>query len=189
MEREVMWISLDSQVFEHVLLFNHNNSILADGIIIHLEKNSSYRIRYNIECDSFWRVRKVELNMLDNSNRNLLMFSDGEGNWTNQNGEIIAELNGCIDVDIYYSPFTNTVAIKRLNLKLNESGEIITAYINTPELTAVPDPQRYTFLEQSPELSKYLYESIDSDFKAELSVDSDMLLIEYPQFFRRHWAR
>lgn len=189
MEREVMWISIDGQKIEHVRITKTKNNILADGIIIHLNSDNSIRIRYEIECDQQWQVRKVDLNMLDDSSRNLKLFSDGKGNWTNRDGKTIPELNNCMDLDIYYSPFTNTLAIRRLNLQADESKDINAAYINIPELTVISDPQRYTCLNRNANSALYLYESRDSDFKAELPVDSDMLVLDYPGFFKRHWFR
>lgn len=189
MEREVMWTSLDNKKFEHVRLVKQKSIFLADGVIIHLSTFKSFRIRYQIECDQKWQVRKAELNFIDEQEKNLIIHSDGQGNWSNREGQIIPDLNGCGDLDIYLSPFTNTLALQRLNLGPGESKDINAAYIEIPELTCSRFPQRYTCLERTANGGLYLYENRDSDFKAELPVDSDMLLIEYPGYFKRNWGK
>jgi hypothetical protein len=42
------------------------------------------------------------------------------------------QLGGAIDIDISITPFTNTLAIRRLNLRRGQSEEIIAVYIRVP---------------------------------------------------------
>jgi hypothetical protein len=189
MNRKVMWVSLDNKVFEHVKLMSKEDSLLADGIIIHLDIERSSRHQYNILCDSQWQVQKVELQNLDRPEQALVLHSDGKGKWTNTKGGVIPSLDSCRDVDIYYSSFTNTLAIRRLTLKLNDSAEIKAVFINPLDMSVSAARQQYTFLRKTSNGALYRYESLDSGFTAELPVDSDGLVIEYPKFFRRVWAR
>jgi hypothetical protein len=55
------------------------------------------------------------------------------------------------------------------------------------EINAVE--QRYTLLETNAQGGRYRYESLSSGFQTDLPVDSDGLVIEYPKFFKRIWAR
>jgi uncharacterized protein len=55
-----------------------------------------------------------------------------------------------------------------------------------PDLTVYASPQRCTSLGRLPgERRPIRYESIDSDFTAELLVDSDGLAVDYPGIGRR----
>ncbi len=49
------------------------------------------------------------------------------------------------------------------------------------------DRQRYTCLELNADGGLYKYEGLESDFIAELPVDSDGLVIDYPGLFKRIW--
>lgn len=184
-----MWISCDERVFEHLRLTGDGHAISADGLIIHLGTNESFRLGYTIGCDSLWQVRTVRMQNLDQPAQLLTLESDGKGNWTNARGAVIPSLRGCLDVDIYYSPFTNTLAIRRLTLKPNESAESDVAFINVPDMKVSAVRQRYTFLRPTPNGGLYRYEGLTSRFTTELPVDSDGLVIEYPKFFRRVWSR
>lgn len=97
-------------------------------------------------------------------------------------GTALPELNGAIDIDISITPFTNTLPIRRLNLRSGESYEILVVYIRMPGLSITTDRQRYTCLEVG---RRYRYESVDSDFAREIEVDAHGLVVTYPDLFRR----
>jgi hypothetical protein len=102
---------------------------------------------------------------------------------TKEQGERkLPELVGCIDIDLSFTPFTNTLPIRRLNIAAGEAREIEVAHIEPPAFRPRPVPQRYTCIEP---MKRYLFESLDSDFSAELEVDEDGLVLDYPGLFRR----
>jgi hypothetical protein len=170
--RDVLWKSATNDGFEHLRLAFADGRIVADGLIVRRNSVATYRAHYIIECDERWRVRNVNIGPLT-------LESDGEGHWTNE-----PELDGCIDIDLRASPFTNTLAIERLQLQPDESREISVVFIDPGALTFERMAQRYTRLGAS---RTYRYESVDSGFTAELPVDEDGLLLEYPDFFVRVW--
>ncbi len=92
-------------------------------------------------------------------------------------------LDGCTEVDIMITPFTNTLPIRRLNLNLGESREISVAYIGLPGLKLSHMQQRYTCLSHDENGGTYRYESLKSGFTAELRVDTDSLVVDYPNIF------
>jgi hypothetical protein len=113
--------------------------------------------------------------------RTLVLASDGDGRWTGD-GLPMPELGDVLDPDLTVTPFTNTLPIRRLRLSTGQSAEITTAFIEFPALTVVSNPQRYTCLEEG---RRYLYESRASDFKRELEIDGDGLVVSYPDFWQR----
>jgi hypothetical protein len=62
------------------------------------------------------------------------------------------------------------------------------AWVGVPELSVTPSPQRYTHLRTEPERA-VRFESFDDagnrSFVAELTYDSDGLVIDYPQIGTR----
>jgi hypothetical protein len=94
----------------------------------------------------------------------------------------MAELEGCIDIDICPTPFTNSFPIRRQPIAVGERREFRMAWIYAPDLTVHPQPQAYT--RQADRL--YLFENLDgTGFKALLRVDDDGVVVDYPEFFRR----
>lgn len=187
MNQQVMWRSLDRSKFEHVHLATNAEGVWADGLIIHLEADASCRIRYRIQCDSMWQVQKVNLQRLDASGKQLILDTDGKGNWKSKAGGPIKALEGSRDIDIHFSPFTNTLPIRRLDLVQGESAETQVVFISVPDLSFEIARQQYTLIENNATGQWYEYESLTSGFKTKLPVDKTGLLVEYPQFFERIW--
>jgi hypothetical protein len=172
-----MWAALEDRGFEHLVLSLSPN-IKADGIIVRDHDGISYRAQYNIECDSSWHVREAAIN-------GMILTSDGEGHWRDASGNAVPALDGCFDVDILASPFTNTLAIRRLQLDVGTSATIDIVFIDPRDGQFHRSTQRYTRTHER----HYHYASLESGFESDLPVDDDGLLIEYPGYFRRAWSR
>jgi len=188
-EREVMWAPWEGQGLEHLrLLTSDGGGVVANGLVIGLEAGRPFRIGYEIRCDGRWRVREVRAAAPDSGRPVLELLADGEGHWKRGGGEPVPELDGCIDVDISATPFTNTLPIRRLGLKPGESEELTVTYIRVPELLVGPERQRYGCLEAQVDGGLYRFEALPSGFTAELPVDAEGLVLDYPGLFRRAWS-
>jgi uncharacterized protein len=188
MEREVMWTSWERPGLEHLRLVTSGRGVVASGLVIGLEGGRPFRIGYDIRCDGRWRAREIRAAAPDSERPVLELLADGEGHWKRGGGEPIPELDGCIDVDISATPFTNTLPIRRLGLKPGESEELTVTYIRVPELLVGPERQRYGCLEAQAGSGLYRFEALPSGFTAELPVDGDGLVIDYPGLFRQAWS-
>ena len=149
----------------------------ADGVI-EVAGDRPTTVRYAIDTDARWATRVVRVATDDVS---LVLFADGRGNWSEGDGRVLDRLAGAIDVDLSGTPFTNTLPIWRLGLGVGESADIVTALIAVPELTVSADPQRYTRLDTR----SYRYESRDSDFVRDITIDDAGFVVDYPGMFRR----
>jgi hypothetical protein len=185
-EREVIWVPWEGPGLEHLRLVTSDGGVVANGLVIGLEAGRPFRIGYEIRCDERWRVREVRAAAPDSRRPVLELLADGEGRWQRRGGE--PELDGCIDVDISATPFTNTLPIRRLGLRPGESAEVDVAYVRVPGLLVGPERQRYGCLEVRADSGRYRFEALPSGFTAELPVDADGLVIDYPGLFRRAWS-
>ena len=188
MKREVMWAPWEGAGLEHLRLLTSDGGVVANGLVIGLEAGRPFRISYEVRCDGRWAVREVRVATPDPEQPVLELLTDGEGRWKGRGGEPVPELDGCIDVDISATPFTNTLPIRRLGLKPGESQEIAVAYILVPELLVGPERQRYGCLEAGANGGLYRFEALPSRFTAELPVDAEGLVLDYPGLFRRVWS-
>jgi hypothetical protein len=187
-EREVMWAPWEGPGLEHLRLLRSDVGVVASGLVIGLEAGRPFRIGYEIRCDGLWRVREVRAGAPDLKRPMLELLTDGEGRWKRRGGEPLPELDGCIDVDISATPFTNTLPIRRLGLKPGQSEELAVTYVRVPELLVGAERQRYQCLEGQADGGLYRFEALPSGFTAELSVDVDGLVLDYPGLFRRAWS-
>ena len=169
---------------EHLTLVVSGGEAAADGIVLGVANDSPFRLHYKVICDSSWRVRRAKINLMD-GRRSLSLTSSGEGQWFNEEGAEISALDGCIDIDITATPFTNTLPIHRLALEQGESADIKVAYVWIPDLEVESDEQRYTCLEIGADGGKYHFEQIATGFKALIQVDADGLVEDYEDLFGR----
>lgn len=186
MKRQLMWSRSDAPGMEHLALIMRNGEAEADGIVLGVEDDAAFRLRYTVRCDSRWRVRRVEVNLVGDR-RSLSLNADGEGRWFDESGAALPALDGCVDVDITATPLTNTLPIRRLSLKQGEAADIKVAYVTIPELGLAPDAQRYTCLETDAAGGRYRFEQLATGFTAVLRVDADGLVDDYPGLFKRVW--
>jgi hypothetical protein len=185
MIRSVFWRPLDEIGLEHLLLSVLPDRIEADGLILQTKAGRGpFRARYRIEAAPDWTMRRCEIRVEEpcQGERRLDLHIDGDGRWRDEAArKALPELDGCRDVDIQISPFTNSLPIGRLTLAQGRSAEIRAAYITVPELTLAPAPQRYTRL--GPD--RYRYEGLGTGFAAEIAIDAEGLVLDYPGVFQR----
>ncbi|WP_203135338.1 putative glycolipid-binding domain-containing protein [Microbacterium sp. JZ31] len=136
---------------------------------------------YEAVLDAEWVFRALRVETGDG--RSLELRHDASGWWT-ENRMVRPDLGDAVDIDLSFSPFTNTLPIRRLDIPVGGEVEIVTAYVASPSLAVLPDPQRYTRLTAD----RYLYESLDSDFEREILVDADGMVLDYPGLFTRQPA-
>jgi hypothetical protein len=175
------WTDWSSQGSEHLVLREAADTITADSVVVSPGVDA-FGLRYRVLCDPAWRVRQVEIELMG-ADKRVHLIADGTGRWIDDVARVtLHELDGVLDVDLAFTPFTNTLPIRRLGLKDGESADIVVAYLQVPELTPIPDAQRYTCLAAG---KRYRFESLDTDFSREIDVDEHGLVTIYPGMFRR----
>jgi hypothetical protein len=165
---------------EHLLLAER----AADSVVLAFDEDRGpFRLAYRLTWDESWRLRGAELVVAtERSTRSLSLQADGLGHWRDGDGRPIDELDGCMDIDIWPTPFTNTFPIRREPMAIGERRQFRMAWVLAPELTVRPQAQAYTRLADR----LYLFENLDgSGFRAELPIDEDGIVLDYPDLFRR----
>lgn len=169
----VVWRGLVADSVEHLDLTTRDDKLRARSIV----DLGSERLEYAVELDPTWTF--VALSLRSSDGRTLELACD-DGEWR-ANGSARPDLAEAEDIDLAFSPFSNTLPIRRLGLAVGESADIVTAYVDHESFTVTTDPQRYTRLTTD----RYLYESRDGDFRREITVDDDGLVVDYPGLFER----
>ncbi|MFO1060228.1 MAG: putative glycolipid-binding domain-containing protein [Dongiaceae bacterium] len=183
-DRTVLWAPWQGAGLEHLRLRRVEEGYVADGLVIGLAGGVPFRLAYRIKADPAWATRKAELVCVTPSGEaSRTLRSDGAGRWTG--AVAMPELEGCRDVDISVTPFTNTLAIGRLGLAPGQAGDLRAAYVAVPSLAIRPVDQRYRCLERGPRGGRVVYEALFRGFSAELALDGDGLVLDYPEHFRR----
>lgn len=165
---------------EHLLL----GEGAADSVVLAIDdEQGPFRLTYRLTWDDTWRLRRADLEVAaGETRRSLSLATDGEGRWRDGEAQPLPHLDGCIDIDIWPTPFTNSFPIRRQPMAVGERREFRMAWVSAPALTVEAKPQAYTRLAAD----RYLFESLDgSGFRVELPVDEEGVVLHYPDLFQR----
>ena len=158
-----------------------NETILVDSVVIGFEGRSPFRLHYHIRCDIHYQVQQVDLDLAGHPP--IMVSTDGAGHWFDTHHQPIPALDGCVDIDISATPFTNTLPIRRLDWQGGQSRSLDMVYIRIPELTIERATQQYTCLEKNEQGSVFEYSQ--PGFTAILPIDADGFVQNYPELFTR----
>jgi hypothetical protein len=157
----------------------------ADGITVDAwevvaDQGQRWAVRFRVVLDAGWRTREVDLTVTDDEGEHRRQLaSDGAGRWT-VDGVADPRLDGCIDVDIGAVPITNTFAIRRIGLDVDERADLLVAFVDVPDLSVQQLEQTYH------RLAEDRWEYSDASFgRYELLVDEDGVVVDYSDFARR----
>ncbi len=185
MDSQVWWTPLELPGLEELHLVENETGVVADGLVLGIEGATPFRLWYQVLTDSAWYVRECLLQVGGEKGQIVHLYTDGRGHWTDRAGVAYSTLDGCLDVDISRSPFTNTLPIRRLALSPGESADLLVAYITVPDLSVRPVRQRYTCLSRTASGGLYRYEGLESGTTFDLLVDAQGLVVDYPGIWKR----
>jgi hypothetical protein len=175
------WRHLDARVgFEVVFLRHANDRYHLDGHATAVEKGEAWTIRYTLTLDSNWATSYAQIvgrSVL--GERELRLESDGAGKWR-VDGEPMAQLSGCVDVDLEASACTNALPVNRLKLEIGQAADAPAVYVRARDLQVERLEQRYERLPNAADRVCYEYVAEGFDFRAVLVYDQFGLVLDYP---------
>jgi hypothetical protein len=179
--RTVTWRGLEEWLAEQASVELSDGGVLASGVQLGVEPED-YRLEYQLEVPSNWVTRRLEVEASGAGwRRSLVLEHDGQGAWT-RNGERDAALDGALDCDLAFSPLTNLMPIRRYDLHVGGgTRDFVMAWVSVPDLAVHASPQRYVHVRRG----VVRFVSLDGDFRSELEVDEDGLVVRYPQLAER----
>jgi uncharacterized protein len=150
---------------------------LAGSAVFAHERHPCH-LDYKIFCDSEWKtVSALVKGWLDNKAIEIDISADQDEQWL-LNGSECAAVARCTDIDLNFSPSTNLLPIRRLELEVGSEAEVHAAWLRFPGLTLERLEQRYRRLSKD----TYRYESAGGEFVTELKVNSAGFVTHYPNF-------
>jgi uncharacterized protein len=172
-----MWQGLVSPSLERLIVTELPNGFELSSLILLAQDELASVVRYRILVDQNWLTKSVTVEV-DGSGRDpLTLRRNTTGQWQ-RNGETAADLAGLTDVDLEWSPSTNSLPIRRLRLQPDMSATVVAAWVRFPSLAVERLEQSYERLDER----RYRYRA--GDFRAELEVDGDGLVTSYGRNWR-----
>lgn len=178
--RTIIWRRLDKPGHESARMFLQDSRWHLDGTAVFLHDRQPCRLDYLLECDSLWQTLSGKIaGWVGDEVIRVEVCVDSTRHWW-LNGEAQAEVAGCIDLDLNFSPLTNLLPIRRLNLAVGQEAIVRAAWLRFPSFKFEPLEQLYRRIGTS----TYRYESASGNFAANLDVDEAGLVTHYPNFWR-----
>jgi len=185
LDRTLFWAPIDGPGLEHLRLRASDGGYIAAGVVMAVEAGTPFRLLYKIKTDDAWRTRKVVLEAYTPQGESFkTLRSDGQGHWKGERDVELRDYDGCLDVDISVTPFTNTLVINRLPLQAGQQADIPMIYVKAPELTVTRVQQRYRCATRDAQGGRVTFDNL-AGFTADLPIDRDGLVLDYPKGWRR----
>lgn len=165
---------------EHVLVGEGH----ADSVLLAIDEGGEpFRLAYTLRWDERRVLRSADLTVHQRAEvRSLALRVRDDGRWVDAHGTHLPHLDGCVDIDIWPTPLTNSFPLWRSRLAVGQRAEFRMAWVSAPALTVEAKAQAYTRTGER----TYRFESLDeTGFKADLPVDDDGFVVDYPELFQR----
>lgn len=171
MGHHILWHCAELASSEHAWLVDQADGHKLAGVAALPRDGAPCHITYEVVVDDHWRplLASAAVTTPAGESRIALASADEDG-WA-LDGATVPHLRGCEDVDLGWTPATNTIPIRRLDLEPGETAGISVAWVRFPELDVVAAEQRYTRLAED----QWRFQSGDYDF--ELRTDRDTGLV------------
>lgn len=179
MKNSIRWRRLDLPGHESARLERSYGAWELIGAAEFTFEDRLYRLYYNVACDDAWRTARARIaGSIAGEAIEITVEADAEGQWR-LNGRECPQVEGCVDVDLNFSPSTNLLPIRRLRLEVGESAEVRAAWLRFPGFELEPLDQRYTRTAEN----TYRYESGGGAFVRDLTVNEAGFVTSYPGLF------
>jgi uncharacterized protein len=171
----------DREGFEVLFARREGVGYHVEGHATAVEGDHVWGIRFAIELDSSWATRSARVvSRSELGTREVRLEGDGGGRWL-VDGAPAPLVEGCLDVDLEASAFTNAFPVRRVGLRVGEASEAPAAYVRAPGLAVQRLEQRYERLAGPDGREVYAYEAPDMNFAATLVFDEHGLVLDYPE--------
>jgi uncharacterized protein len=181
--RALLWSNQDPWHTEMAFVELGDGGLTAQGVQLRTAPEP-LRLDYRLDARDGFTTTELALSCtVEGTVRELVLRREPDG-WATAAGPVPG-LEEALDIDILDSPLTNTMPVRRHGIGDGGSVDLTVAFVRVPELAVVVSRQRYEHLEQREAGSLVRYTSLDSGFTADLELDGDGFVVDYPGLARR----
>lgn len=176
----LLWERLDEPGWEAACAFRTGAGWAIESRYVGRRGGGPVAAHYELRLDANWATLRLEASWGLGPDRRTIVLERTGGGWR-VDGVPQPALDGCVDVDVRWTPLTNTLPIRRLGLAPGAAREIDVAWIAEVDLSVHRNAQRYTRLADR----RWRFEALENGFAAEIEVDGEGFVLDYPALFRR----
>jgi hypothetical protein len=178
-----LWRRLDIPGKEACCVASLGGGWKVSGFAVFAHEEEPWVLSYAISCDGAWRTLSAEVSGWGGERDiRVGITRESSGIWR-LDGDVREAVAGCVDIDLNFSPSTNMLPIRRLDLAVGESAAVRAAWLRFPSFELEPLEQSYARLERE----LYRYEGAGGRFVATVGVDEAGLVTDYGEIWQRGW--
>lgn len=175
----ILWRRLDRPGHEAARVIRQPPGWLLAGAAVFTHDRQPCCLDYRISCDGAFHTLSARVEgWVGEQTIALEIRVDAARRWY-VNGKESPQVQGCIDLDLNFSPSTNLLPVRRLNLAVGQAGAVKAAWLRFPGFNLEPLEQVYRRL--GPD--SYQYESAGGQFTRHLQVNPAGFVTRYPGFW------
>jgi hypothetical protein len=177
----ILWRRLDVPGHDACRLERNATAWQLDGAAVFRQEDGRIgQLHYRVRCDLHWHTQWGTVRgWLGDVAVDLSIARDARGHWK-LNDEAVPDLSHCVDLDLGFTPATNLLQLRRLNLAKGEGADAPAAWVDLDGGGVLSElAQRYERRSES----EYAYEAKRFDYAATLSVTEDGFVRDYPRLW------
>lgn len=172
----ILWRRLDRPGHEFARVERRASEWRLRGTAVFVHEGAPCRLDYDVLCNERWETMAGEVTgWVGNDSVEIEVRVEPGKTWRSNGVEVLA-VRGAVDLDLNFSPSTNLLPIRRLNLEIGQEAAVRAAWLRFPTFVFEPLEQTYRRIDAS----TYRYESAGGRFRADLTVDDAGLVTFYP---------
>ena len=171
----MFWRRLDVPGHDACRLDETASEWKMEGTAVFRDQSRPAMLAYVVEGDAGWRAREARVRGWIGEQPFGVVISRRGASW-HLDGVPVLGLDGCVDVDLGFTPATNLIPIRRLALKVGQAADVPAAWLDVATGTLKLLAQRY---ERRSETA-YWYQAPMFSYAAELDVGPDGFVRRYP---------
>ena len=158
--------------------------IKANGRIVAAETDGkpAFAAYYDLVTDETGATKRLGMTVtLAERERQIVVARDDENVWlvTDHRGDSRAAYEGALDVDVVYSPFFNTLPIRRIGLHEHPDAVTVpTVYVNLPDMSVAAATVSYSNIGEGMKVHSPVSDTT-------LTLDAAGFIVDYPDLAER----
>jgi hypothetical protein len=150
----ILWRRLDLPGHDAARLEISTGGAVLSGMAV-FQEGGPAALAYVVHADRDWQTSEGHVRgWRGREPIDLRLRRDSAGTWT-LNDVPCPAVQGCVDLDLSFTPATNLLPLRRLALSSGQSAEVRSAWLEWPEVRLTPLVQRYRRRNET----EYEYES------------------------------
>lgn len=170
---QILWRRLDLPGHDTCRIWQDGGRRGLDGAAVWADPSGPAHLAYLVTCDEGWITRSVRVQgRVGLQEITLSIHRDDLGNWRAA-GEELSEFSGLQDIDLGFTPATNTLPIRRMMQQGQSDAALAAVWLDPADWSLKRLPQTYQRAEGG-------WDYTSDGFAARLATDASGFVTDYP---------